>query len=265
MVSRVARGIRAHGWSLAAVALLVVAWEVIGRAGVTTFVPPLSDVLAGMPDLYTSTQVSQAIGMSLGSLGLGFGLAVAIGVPLGCLIARSQIAYMIVSPYLTFFLSAPKPALVPALLVVFGLGGAPIVVIVFLYSFFFIVLNTMASVRAVPEELMEMARSFGARRVQMIGKIVVPHATPLALSGVRLGAGRSVKGLILGQQLIAVVGIGGLVQVFGLKFQLDRFYGLMIGITGFALLMMGALRFIETRSVWVRTQAPSTDTRTSGA
>lgn len=246
-----------RGWSIVAYVLGAGLWELTGRLNVSSFIPPLSTIVASIPAFYASAQFRTDLGISFASLGIGFGLAIVIGIPLGLLIAMNKVAYWFVSPYLTFFLTAPKPALAPVLIVVFGLGPEPVVIVVFLYSFFFIILNTYSAMRAVPDELAEMARSHGCGRFTVLWKIGLPHATPLILSGTRLGGGLSVKGLVLGQQLVASAGIGALIDTLTFQFQIVHFYALMIGVTVLGLVIMALIGMLERRVAWERLQ-PST-------
>ncbi len=110
------------------------------------------------------------------------------------------------------FVSAPVSALVPILMAVIGIGEPTVVVTVVLFAVFVIALDTEVGVRQADRSLVEMARAFGARPHQVYTKVLVWSALPEMLAGVRLGAIRGVKGVVIGQLLVAIIGVG---ELFG--------------------------------------------------
>ena len=109
-------------------------------------------------------------------------------------------------PWVNIFLSAPLTALVPVLMVLFGFGMKSIIITTTLFAIWIIILNSRAGVMQINRSLIEMARSFGASPMDAFFKIYVWAALPEILGGVRIGIIRAVKGVIIGQLLISIVG-----------------------------------------------------------
>ena len=131
-------------------------------------------------------------------------------------------------PYVNVLMSSPKAALIPILVLFFGFGRGAVILTVFLYAFFPVVVNTSAGVRQTPRNMIEMAQSFGASEWAVARRVTIPAAAPLVLGGLRFAAARSIKGVIIGEQLISVVGLGALVQRYGVQFQFDQLYAVIL-------------------------------------
>ena len=145
------------------------------------------------------------------------------------------------------FLSAPLTALVPVIMVLFGLGQTTIVLTVVLFAMWIIVLDTRAGVRSIAPSLAEMAASFGASRWQAFRRIYLWAALPEILAGIRLGVIRSVKGVIIGQLLVTIVGFGALFQTYGSQFLMEDFWAALVILFAFAFLLAEGLAWLERR------------------
>jgi NitT/TauT family transport system permease protein len=178
---------------------------------------------------------------------IGNFLSIAVGVPLGIMMGRSAIVDRIFLPWVNLFLSAPLTALVPVIMVLFGLGQTTIILTVVLFAIWIIVLDTRAGVRAIAPSLVEMAHSFGASRWQAFRRIYFWAALPEILAGVRLGVIRSVKGVIIGQLLVTIVGFGALFQIYGSQFLMEDFWAALVILFAFAFLLAEGLAWLERR------------------
>lgn len=228
-------------------AIWFVAWELIGRAGVSSIVPPFSSVIeTGMTVVATDKFAAAAI-ISLRSFAIGMGLALAIGIPLGFLMARLPAFGRLLGMWVNIFVSAPISALVPILMAVIGIGETTVVVTVFLFAVFVIVLDTQVGVRHADRSLVEMARSFGARRHQVYTKVLILSALPEILAGVRLGAIRGVKGVVIGQLLVAIIGVGELFELYSQHFLMEEFWALVIVVFLFAFAVSESIAALERR------------------
>ena len=138
--------------------------------------------------------------------------------------------------WVSIFSSAPLSALVPVLMILFGFGEKTIVAAVFLFAIWIIVLDTRAGVRHISPSLIEMAKSYGATRRALYVKIILWAALPEILAGIRLGLIRGVKGVVIGQLLVAIVGYGALFETFSRNFRMAEFWALTIILFAFALL-----------------------------
>jgi NitT/TauT family transport system permease protein len=230
-------------------------WQLLGMLEISYFLPPLTSVLEAVVEVITSERFADALSDSLIALATGFGIAVVSGVVIGILMGHFKQVYWALNPYVNLFMSAPKAALIPVFVMVLGFGRPAIVLGVILYSFFPIAVNTLAGVQGTSRSMLDMARSLGASEAQVLRHVVLPSAAPMILGGLRLGSGRAVKGLIIGEQLVAVVGLGALVQRYGVTFQVERLYA-MILLIGFAgVVVVSTMQLIERRSLpWLERQ-----------
>ena len=224
-----------------------VVWEIIGRTELSTIVPPFSHVIAAGITIIPTDKFSTAVSISLRSFALGMALALLIGIPVGVLMARVAALGKIFGMWVNIFVSAPISALVPILMAVIGIGETTVVVTVFLFAVFVIILDTQVGVRQADRSLVEMARCFGARPMQIYTKVLFLCALPEILAGVRLGVIRGVKGVVIGQLLIAIIGVGELFELYSQHFLMEEFWALVIIVCMFAFAVSEAVAVIERR------------------
>jgi NitT/TauT family transport system permease protein len=222
-------------------------WEAVGRAKLSSIVPPFSAVIEAALELLPSEKFRAAAIISLRSFALGMGAALAIGIPLGVAMARVQSIGRILGMWVNIFVSAPISALVPILMAVIGIGETTVVVTVFLFAVFVITLDTQVGVTHADRSLVEMARSFGATRSQLYTKVLLLSALPEILAGVRLGAIRGVKGVVIGQLLVAIIGVGELFEVYSNNFLMEEFWALVLVVFLFAFAVSEAVAYLERR------------------
>ncbi|HUV32088.1 MAG TPA: ABC transporter permease subunit [Devosiaceae bacterium] len=227
--------------------LWAVLWEIAGQLHLSFLLPPLSSVLVAMVQIVPTRTFMSAMWVTIYAFAIGNFIAIGVGVPLGLLMGRSVIVDRIFLPWVNVFLSAPLTALVPVIMVLFGLGQTTIILTVVLFSMWIIVLDTRAGVRSISPSLVEMASSFGASPWQAFRRIYFWAALPEILAGVRLGVIRSVKGVIIGQLLVTIVGFGALFQLYGSRFMMEEFWAALVILFGFAFLLAEGLARLERR------------------
>ena len=233
--------------TVASLALWCVVWEAVGRAGVSSIVPPLSRVVASGMAVLASGKFAAAAWLSVRTFALGMACAVVVGVPLGIVMARSEAVGRILRVWVSVFVSAPVSALVPILMAVLGIGETTVVVTVFLFAVFVIILDTEVGVTQVSRSLVEMGRCFGASRGELYRKILLPAALPEILAGLRLGAIRGVKGVVIGQLLVAILGVGELFELYSKHFLFEEFWALVIVVFAFAYAVSEGIALLERR------------------
>jgi NitT/TauT family transport system permease protein len=239
------RWIGAHGAGAAAVLPVLVLWEIVGRLGLFAAVPPLSQVVGAGAVLAARGQLWADGARTLGALLAGFTLAAAGGVVLGVLMGRYPAVDAVCGLYVDIFQSTPAAAKVPILILLFGLGRGSIVATVFLFAFFVVTVNVYTGVRTASPRLIEMARAFGAGEWLLLRRVIVPSALPLIFAGLRVGIGRAVNGAVLGEMLISIVGIGGLLMYYGGAFRVDAVLALVLLIVLVAGVLMGVVGLLE--------------------
>jgi NitT/TauT family transport system permease protein len=224
-----------------------VVWEIVGRAKLSSIVPPFSAVIAAGITILPTAKFNLAIWISLRSFAFGMALALLAGIPLGVLMARVPSVGRILGLWVNVFVSAPISALVPILMSVIGIGEFTVVITVFLFAVFVIIIDTQVGMRQADRSLVEMARCFGASRSQLYIKVLFLCALPEILAGVRLGVIRGVKGVVIGQLLIAIMGVGELFELYSQNFLMEEFWALVIIVFAFAFVVSEAVAFFERR------------------
>lgn len=225
----------------------IVAWEIVGRLDIVFLLPPFTEVLAALVDLVQTPSWQAATVTTLRTFAIGMAAAVVVGIPLGILMGRVRRADDLLGMWVNVFVSAPLTALVPVLMILFGFGDLTIIVTVFLFAVWIIVLDTRAGVRHISPSLVEMAKSYGASRPDLYGKVILWAALPEILAGVRLGFIRGVKGVVIGQLLVAIIGYGALLELFSRNFRMAQFWALTIILFAFALVIAELLERIERK------------------
>jgi NitT/TauT family transport system permease protein len=222
-------------------------WELAGRAEVSTFIPALSSVFARLGELFANVAFWAALGLTARTFLMGSLTAIAAGVPLGLLMGQWLILDRLLLPWVNMLTSAPLTAIVPVIMALFGYGETTIVLTVFLFAVWIIVLDARAGARSISTSLIEMAATFGATRWQAFTKIYVWAALPEVLTGIRLGLIRAVKGVIIGQLLVSVVGFGHLFEVYASNFLIEHMWALLIVLFTLAFVIDAALGYVERK------------------
>lgn len=226
--------------TLAALVGLAVGWEVLGRLDVSLFVPPLSRVAATWWQLLGDGTLARAATSSLASLAKGFVPAAALGVVVGLAMGRFAVVRHLLDGWVNALMSAPLSALVPVLIALFGVRDTVVAATVFMFSFFVVVVNTQTGVRATDRSLVDMARAFGAGEAALFGRIYLPAALPAVMLGLRLGAVQAVKGMVVGEMLISLVGLGERLIYYGNTFLITELYAVILSVLALALLIAQA-------------------------
>jgi NitT/TauT family transport system permease protein len=227
--------------------LWLLLWELVGRAEVTILLPPITAIAARLVEIVPTPSFAEALAITGQAFFLGNAIAILVGVPVGVLMGRSRIADELLLPWVNLFVSAPLSALVPVLMLLFGIGQTTIVTTVFLFAVWIIVLDTRAGVRGIPPSLLEMARCYGAGPLQCFFKIHLLAALPEILTGIRMGVIRGVKGVVIGQLLVSVVGFGHLFEIYSSNFLMEHFWALLFVLFAFAVLVAEGLAWLERR------------------
>lgn len=238
-------GYRLPMWS--ALILWLIVWEIIGHLQVVTLIPPLSSVLATMGEVVSTKTFLQAIGVTLQAFGIGMAFSLVIGISVGVAMGRSPAVADVMGMWINIVESSPLSAVVPLLLAVLGFGMPTMVLTVFLFSVWVIALDTQVGVQHANKSLMEMATSFGASRRALYTKVIFWAALPEILAGIRLGVIRGVRGVVIGQLLIAIVGVGFLFETYSRRFLMPEFWSLVLIVFGFAYGFSEAIGVLERR------------------
>ena len=241
---------RVFGYRLPGMSSLILwglLWEIVGQLKITFFIPALSTVLHTLFEIIGTQAFQNALKETGYAFCSGVFYAVSIGIVTGVLMGKNRLIDELLLPWVNVFLSAPLTALVPVLMVLFGFGMKSIIITTSLFAVWIIILNTRAGVKQINRSLVEMANSFGASPIQAFFKIYFWAALPEILGGVRIGIIRAVKGVIIGQLLISIVGFGALFELYSANFLMGHFWAVLIVLFAMAFSISEFLAYLERR------------------
>jgi ABC-type nitrate/sulfonate/bicarbonate transport system permease component len=219
-------------------------WEIVSRTVLTNrmIIVPFSTVMITMWDLGRSGELWKNLYASLSEFVVGFFLATVTGVFLGFVTGTSKRAREYLEPLISALYATPLVALIPFYIVVFGIQLASKVALVFTIAVFPIVINTQAGILSVERNLLEVASSFRANPLQIFFKVQIPGAIPFVISGLRLGVGRALTGVVVAEFFFATAGLGFMISIASQNFDTAR---VLLGVFIFSLAGVVAIGFLQ--------------------
>jgi NitT/TauT family transport system permease protein len=204
-------------WIVRLVSMVVVlgAWEIVGRRVNPLFLCPPSAILHAAKVMTLSGELPAALMSSLRTLLVGFVTASAIGISLGLLIGRYRAIDAATDWLVNALYATPLVAVIPLVILWFGLGDSAKLFIVTILSVFPVLINTAAGVRNVPQALIDVSTAFAASERQVFVKIILPAAVPYMMTGLRLGIGRAIIGMVVAEFFTAITGLGAVIVKYG--------------------------------------------------
>lgn len=231
------------------VILALVAWELVGRYALTsklTFAP-LSTVLVEFAKLWASGELQRDMAVSFTALGFGFAIAAVVGIAIGSLTGVSETIGECLDPLINALYATPLVALSPILILALGIGPVSKVAIVFMLAVFPILINTNAGIKSADESLIEAARSFAATRFDIFYRVLLPSALPFIIAGFRLGIGRGLIGIFIGEMFGAQDGLGYLISVSAQSFNIAGMFAGVLILAASGVLCSALFEYIERR------------------
>ena len=195
--------------------IVLAVWEVVGRHLGEMLLAPPSMVFVTYIDLLMDGEMLVELAKSLRQMLMGYGLACVIGMPLGAVMGRVRIIDALVHPWISMIVVTSVAALLPVFILLFGTGFQLRVAIVFVASIGYIVLTIYHGARAIENRYVDVSRSFGANRIHMYKKVILPALFPYLITGARLGLVHAIRGMVVAEMFI-ITGYGGLIFQTGL-------------------------------------------------
>lgn len=233
-----------------AVIVFLTIWELVGNT--LQLINPMfmsapSLIWKAAVQLFVSGEIYNDLRVSGIEFGWGYFLSVIVAIPFGIACGWYKRMSYIFDPFINAMNATPRVALLPLVIIWLGIGILSKVGIIFLGAVFPILINTRDGVKTTPIHLLNAARSFGASQWQIFMSVVLPSTVPFILTGLRLGVGRALIGVLVGELYAATAGIGFMITVAGATFQTDKvFVGILIfAITG--VVSMELLTKLESR------------------
>ena len=211
------------------------------------FIPSFTDTTAAFVRLVSTRPFWDAIWISHQALVLACGGALTLGTLLGLAMGRWRAVEGLCDPYLSLLLATPVSAVIPVIILAVGLGLPARALVVFLFSVAVITVNTRAGLKTIEPAWIDMARAFGATEMQLWRSILFPGALPAMMAGCYLGLGRALTGMIAVELLLVAVGIGRMILDYQGMFAADLLYATVLFVTGEAVLLLSAVRWVERR------------------
>ena len=232
---------------IAIAVLLVAGMYLLNATGGNLVMPNPNDVVGESILMWSDGTMLRGLGESLTIITLGFFLSASTGIVLGVLLGGFRTVGRVLDPFVNAMNSTPGAAFIPLIIVWFGLYTEAKVVVVWNAAFFPILINTAAGIANANKDLVEMAQAFGARRRTLFWRVMVPDALPSILSGLRIGAAISTVGTVIAELTMAQSGLGGLLAAAGNRFQMDRYFAVVIVLMALGTLITALLRLAERR------------------
>jgi len=234
-----------------AVLVFMVLWEASMPLGLVKVADISRPSLVGKAffQLAASGEVWEPLLISLKEFFAGFVLALIVGIPLGIVLGRYRFCSMLLDPLLMALYTMPYLAIMPLLVVWFGVGFGATLSVVFIGAAFPILINTAVGIREVDPLWVRAVRSFGGSEWDIFRKVLLPGAVPSMMTGIRLGVGRGLLGMVVSEMYASTEGIGGLIGLYGNSFRTSELIALIavVSVLGFA--FVDLMRRLEE---WVR-------------
>jgi NitT/TauT family transport system permease protein len=258
--SKLRRWIVDNGPVLGIFIAIFLLWEVCCRVfNVSDFILPSPLVI--IDKIVTSWQLLLVNGLvTAQEIVLGFGMSVVIGIPLAVLAVYSRIFERIAFPFMVSLQTIPKVALAPILVMWFGYGIMPKVMVAFLISFFPIVISAVVGMRSAEKEMIYLVQSMGANELTTFLKIRLPRALPSIFGGLKVGIGQAVVGATVGEFIAAERGLGYLQLISQVRLDTALLFAAVVVLSLLGVLLFNLVAWAERLALpWNRLRTEMTE------
>ncbi len=228
-------------------AILLVAWESVSRLFGPQWLPSVTSIAAEWWLMASEGQFT-VLASSLQVMAIGAIIMFVIAGVVAIMMASSRLIEEAVNPFINASLATPNIALIPVFTLLWGFSDITRVATIISFGFGPVVVMWAGALKEQPPQLIEMATSFGARRFALLSSVVLPAAAPLLITGVRIGVIQAIKGLISAEVIVGVIGVGKLLKVASLTFNMPGVYAVIFTIVGVSIVSYAVLSWLERRS-----------------
>jgi len=236
---------------LGAIGLIAVltVWELSVNVGLVraNWVSSPSRIVAMAPTVFGQDNILAHLQISAVEFFWGFGLAVLVGVPLGVLTGWYRTMRGLTEPLISALFATPTVALVPILILIFGIDAPSKAAVVFLSAVWPVVINTSAGIQVLDKGWLDAARTFGASDARIFRTIGLPATIPFIISGLRTAVARGLVGVVVGELYASKGGIGFYLNRAGQTFQTDKYYVAVVVIALIGVVVVYLLQRLEKR------------------
>jgi ABC-type nitrate/sulfonate/bicarbonate transport system permease component len=243
------RRMQTLGIQFASLAVVLSIWQVVGmHTNPVLFTTPTA-VVAAAGDMIASGELWKYLAPSLVVFCAGLAISIVLGISSGLLLARFWFVDVALGPYITFLYSTPAVALVPLIVLWAGYEFTAKTIILILFAFFPITINTYQGVKNVDSKLLEVGKAFRCSERQLWINIILPAALPFIVAGLRLAVGRGLIGMVLADLYTAISGIGYLIVRSASIYRVDRMFVPIVTLGLLGVLMTTLVSLFERRVV----------------
>jgi len=234
---------------IASFAVILVIWETVVRLSWVNpfFVSQPSAIAASLSRAARSGELGHNFAVSFREFVIGYGLSVVVGILAGAFAARFRTVEYALDPFLWFLYSAPLIAFYPIFVLWFGLGVPTVIAMSFLLSVTQIATSTLKGIQSVNPGLLRAARSFGATERDLLWKVILPASVPMMIAGLRLGIGRALMGVVVGELFGATAGLGYSISYYGALLKTTDMIASLVVIVVLGVLCTEGLSAVENR------------------
>lgn len=238
---------------LLTLAVVAAIWQWYAVAVGGLLIPTFDGTVVAFGELFIDPEFWKAVWVSNQAMLIGFGITIALGIPIGLFMGRYRPAEAFTDVYINIMLVTPMAAIIPLIIMAIGFGLDARVLLVVLFAIPMVIVNSRAGVRQTDPTLIEMAQSFGANERSIWWRILLPGSMPAIMTGIRIGLSRSLTAMVVIELLLIAVGLGGLIINFRGAFQPESLYAVVVFVVFEALLLITFARWLERRLVpWAR-------------
>lgn len=206
------------------VALILIVWEIVGPFISPIFFSYPSKIAVAFYDLIVSGELPYYLGQSLEVMFYGLGIAILVGIPLAVAMARIRWLDWALDLPINALYATPLVAVVPLLVLWFGIYLKAKIIVVFLFAVFPVLINTYQGVRECDKNMLEVARSFRSTEWRVWQDVLLPFAVPYIIAGIRLAIGRGLIGMIIAEFYTTISGLGFMITRYANVFEMDKVF-----------------------------------------
>lgn len=220
-------------------------WQIIAWNVEHLVLPGPLSTLSELPLLITEATTIRALAGTITAMLAGFGLAISVGIPLGFALGINRSLAIAVEPIINAIYAIPPVAMVPFLIIWFGLFLKARIALIFLMAVFEYLITVWTGVRSIDRRLIDVARSFGAGPSALLAEVIMPATLPFCMTALRIGFVRALNGAVTAELLFAAANIGALMEGDANHFDISGLLALIVIVSLFGLLVQEGMKLSE--------------------
>ena len=227
--------------------IVLIVWEIVGPFISPIFFTYPSKIAVAFYDVTVSGELPYYLGQSLEVMLYGLSVALVVGIPLGIAMARFRRLDWALDLPINALYATPLVAVVPLLVLWFGIYLKAKIIVVFLFAVFPVLINTYQGVRECDKNMLEVARSFRSNEWRMWQDVLLPFAVPYIIAGIRLAIGRGLIGMIIAEFYTTISGLGFMITRYANVFEMDKVFVPVIVLMFLGVSLTSMLKWVGQR------------------